>query len=182
MKLTEAAFFIIERIFPHWLDGAGLVHDEVMIGRTSIAVLSGYTGEADTLTSLGVTSSAYCKLRVTAAPLTPVRPEVPESVQTSLALLARHSGLTGTLASGEVALGELTGLATLARQTAVRSVLVEAPMIRLTLVTPHTFYPGQTPALSSPVVTLRSPVQVTVAGPAVLLVDGVTKEPRLQLY
>ena len=60
--------------------------------------------------------------------------------------------------------------------------LVEAPMIRLTLVTPHTFYPGQTPALSSPVVTLRSPVQVTVAGPAVLLVDGVTKEPGLQLY
>ena len=96
--------------------------------------------------------------------------------------LVRLSSAGDEEASGQVTLGELTGLATLARQTAVRSVLVEAPMIRLTLVTPHTLHTGQTPALSSPVVTLRSPVQVTVAGPAVLLVDGVTKEPRLQLY
>ena len=160
----------------------GLVHDEVVVRRAAVAVLARHPGQTDTLAGQWVTTSAYGELCVAAAPLTALRPEVPEPVETPLALLPRHSGLAGALAGDEVALGELTGLATLARQTAVRSVLVEAPMIRLTLVTPHTLHTGQTPALSSPVVTLRSPVQVTVAGPAVLLVDGVTKEPRLQLY
>ena len=165
--------------FPLWFFGSGLVHDEVVVGRTAVTVLARHPGQADTLTSLGVTSSAYCKLRVTAALLTAVRSEVPEPVETPLALLSRHSGLAVALAGEEVALGELTGLATLAGQAAVRSVLVKSPVIRLALVTPRTLHPGETPALPSLVVTLCRPVTLTVTGPAVLQSDGVTVEPRL---
>ena len=153
-----------------------------MVGGAAVTVLASDPGETDALPSLRVTPATDGKLCVTAALLTSLRPEVPESVETSLALLARNSGLAGALTGQQVTLGELAGLATFAGQAAVRSVLVEAPVVGLALVAPLPLHPGQTLALASHVVTFRCPVQVTVAGPAVLLVDGVTKEPRLQLY
>ena len=148
--------------FPHWYRGPGLVHDEVVVGRTAVTVLARHPGQADTLASLRITTPANSKLCVTAAPLTALRSEVPEPVETPLALLSRHSGLALTLTGEEVALGELTGLATLAGQAAVRSVLVKSPVIRLALVTPRTLHPGQTETLASLVITLSGPVRVTV--------------------
>ena len=136
--LTEAAFFIVEVMFPLRNGCPGLVHDEVVVGRTAIAILARDSGEADTLPSQGVTPSAYSKLCVTPASLTPVRPEVPEAVQTSLTLLAGDSRLAGTLACLEVTLGVLAGLGTLTGQKAVRSVLIKAPVVGLALVTPLT--------------------------------------------
>ena len=157
----------------------GLVHDEVVVRRAAVAVLARHPGQTDTLAGQWVTTSAYSELCVAAAPLTALRPEVPEPVETPLALLPRHSGLAGALAGDEVALGELTGLAALAGQTAVRSVLVKAPVVSLALVTPGPLHPGQTPTLPSLVVTVLSPVQVAVTRPAVLQSDGVTVEPGL---
>ena len=165
--------------FPVWFFGSGLVHDEVVVGRTAVTVLSRHPGQTDTLASLGVTTSANSKLCVTAAFLTTVRSEVPEPVETSLALLSRHSGLALTLTGEEVALGELTGLATLAGQAAVRSVLVKSPVVSLALVAPRSLHPGQTPTLPSLVVALSGPVHVAVTRLAVLQSDGVTVEPGL---
>ena len=165
--------------FPLWLLGPGLVHDEVVVGRTAVAVLSRHPGQTDTLTRLGITTTADSKLRVTAALLTAPGSEVPEAVETPLALLSRHARLALTLTSEEVTLGELTGLATLAGQAAVRSVLVEAPVVGLALVAPGSLHPGQTTALSSLVVAVSRPVHVAVTRPAVLQTDGVTVEPRL---
>ena len=166
-------------MFPGWNGGPGLVHDEVVVGGTAVAVLARHPGQTDTLASLGITTPANSKLCVTAAPLTALRSEVPEAIETPLALLSRHSGLAGALAGDEVALGELTGLAALTGQTAVRSVLVKAPVVSLALVTPGSLHPGQTPTLPSSVVAILRAVQVTVTRPAVLQSDGVTVEPRL---
>ena len=178
-RLTEAAFFIVEVMFPLRNGCPGLVHDEVVVRRAAVAVLARHPGQTDTLPGLWVTTSANGKLRVAATPLTALRPEVPEPVETSLALLSRHAGLAGALAGDEVALGKLTGLAAAAGQTAVRPVLVKAPVVSLALVTAGPLHPGQTATLPSLVITLTRPVQVAVTRPAVLQSDGVTVEPRL---
>ena len=177
--LTEAALLIVEMMFPLWYGGPGLVHDEVVVGRTAVTVLASHPGQTNTLASAGITATANSKLCVAATLLAAIWSEVPEAIETSLALLSRHAGLAGALAGDEVALGELTGLAAAAGQTAVRSVLVKAPVVRLALVTPGPLHPGQTPTLPSLVVTVLSPVQVAVARPAVLQSDGVTVEPGL---
>ena len=181
-KLTEAALFVVKRIFPHWLDGAGLVHDEVVVGRTAVTVLSRHPGKTDALPGQWITSSSDGELRVTATLLTAVRSEVPEPVETSLALLAGDARLAGTLAGGLVTLRELTGLATVAGQTAVRPVLVEAPVVDLTLVTADSLHSRETETLARPVVTLPGPVQVTVTRLAVVADQGVPEEPGLRGY
>lgn len=177
--LTEAAFLIVEGTFPLRNDGPGLVHDEIVVGRTAVTVLPSYTGQTDTLASVGITATANSKLCVAATLLAAIRAEVPEAIQTPLAFLSRHSGLAGTLASQEVALRELTGLATLTGQTPVRSVLVKSPVVSLALITPRTPNPGQTETLPSLVITLLGPIRIAVTRPAVLQSDGVTEEPRL---
>ena len=151
-----------------------------MVGRTAVTVLSCHPGQTDALPGQRITSSSDGELRVTATLLAAVRSEVPVPVETSLALLTGDTRLAGTLPGGLVALRELAGLATVAGQTAVRPVLVEAPVVDLTLVTADALHSRETETLARPVVTLPGPVQVTVTRLAVVADQGVPEEPGLR--
>ena len=86
---------------------------------------------------------------------------------------------TGALASLEVTLSVLRGLATPALQTPSLTMEAEAPVVSLALVTPGPHHPRETLTLAIIVVTLTSPLSVTRAWLTVL---GLVLEMMLNMF